>query len=505
MVTTTQSVGDYPTADTVRDEMLALIFAHLIRNGVPAASARAATQKGGDRWMVASGVAQVAARVLANNRVAEDATMPDTATGDNLTRLAAVFGVQRSAGAGATGDVVAGCSGTVTYAEGQECVGRSNKKRYRVITTTVATNGDPIPVQGIDTGTATNLAAGEILDWVSPPAGSLGTTVVDAGGLVDGADADNDGRLRKRLLKRLQEPQNGGSWSHVRQWLEDASAAVEDAYVYPAAQGPGTVHWAYTVEGTRDNDYARSGSAALTLKLANYLVTQAPEFAEAIGTTVAHEDLSAVFKATLPDPVSEGGVGGGWVNESAARWPPANASAGVTVATITAPNKFTTSVTTTPTAGTTRIQIFQSATREVVDARVVAYSGSVPNLTITLDKPLPDLSVGDHLFPAIERGSDICDAFQEQIALLDPGEKTSNADVLPRAYRHPREADGFPSTVTTKQLSKLQTDFSEFTNLTYFALNGSTSYTLPLAPSLPAAVTDPPNVWRVKHLGIYES
>jgi hypothetical protein len=38
---------------------------------------------------------------------------------------------------------------------------------------------------------------------------------------------------------------------------------------------------------------------------------------------------------------------------------------------------------------------------------------------------------------------------------------------------------------------------------TYFALGTTVGVTLPLEPSLPATVTDPPNVWRVRHLAFY--
>jgi uncharacterized phage protein gp47/JayE len=198
--------------------------------------------------------------VLGNAVALQDATMPDTAVGDDLDRLCAIYGLTRSAGAGAQGNVIVTCTGTVTYAAGQEAVSDRTGLRYRVVAATSATNGASLAVVGIDIGTATDLDAGETLTWTSPPFGSGTQCEVAAGGLTNGADADSNDRLRSRLLKLLREPQNGGSWAHYRQWAEDASAAVENAYVYPAAQGPATVHVAYTVAGTEANRYSRTGT-----------------------------------------------------------------------------------------------------------------------------------------------------------------------------------------------------------------------------------------------------
>lgn len=499
MATTT---GDYPTIESVTEGALRFFRQHLVKNGVPVSSAQAATQKGGDRWATVSAFATPLAVVLANCRLKEDATSPDTAIGDDLDALCAVYGLTRSAGAGASGNVVVTCTGVVTYAAGQELVAASNGKRYRVVAVATVPTGSNVGVIGIDTGTETNLAQGEILTWTQPPTGSATTCVVASGGLTNGQPADTNSRLRKRLLKRLREPQNGGSWAHYQRWIEDTSSSVENAYVYPAAQGPGTVHAAYTVEGTRDNDYQRAGTSALTTSIADAVVLQAPEFADTTITTVDHEDLSVVLKLTLPNPVVQGGAGGGWIDKSTVRWPPALGSGAVTVSSVTDSDSFVVTSTTVPVDGAW-IHIFDSTNREVLLARVVSHSGSSGSYTINLDRALSGVTAGDHVFPASERGGKYADTFMAEVAKLAPGEKTTEVDVLPRAYRHPRAIDGFPSGLTTRQLTAVQTSYGEIQNASYFALNGSTGYTLPLEPSVPGAVTSAPNIWRVKHFAVY--
>jgi hypothetical protein len=499
--------NDYPTIEKIVEGYLNFVYQHLVRNGVSSASAKAATAKGSDRWMTAMATAQGVVVNLANARALEDATMPDTAVGEDLDRLCAIYGLTRSTGAGASGDVTVDGSGTMSFAAGAELVGDKNKKRYKVVSPVSVTDGDPIAIVGIDTGKSTNLAAGEALRWTSPPAGCSTTCVVTSGGLTNGKDADTDARLRTRLLKLLQQPQNGGSWSHYRQWAEDSTPAMEAAYVYPAYRGPGTVAVAYTVEGSRENDYTRAGSSALTLVVQDAVVSQQPEFADAFVTSVEHEDLDLALKIVLPDPQVAGGEGGGWIDPPADRWAKAKTGAGNTdgvpvLTGVTSSVQLTTNAYNQPVVGST-VSFFSSADRKVYTAKVRSnVSGSAGAWVFTIDRAISSLVPGDTVFPASEKGSDYAEAIMAFVARLAPGEKTSNADVLPRAHRHPKATQGSPSAVTTTLLASLQTNFPPITNAAFFYANGL-SFSLPLEPDVPAFSTDPPNVWRIRKVALY--
>lgn len=522
MATTT---GDFPSSDQLVSDALRFYRQHLVKNGIAVQSAIAATSKGSDRWADVSAYVNAVAGIFANNRVKEDAFLPDSAVGDDLDRLAGIYGVYRSSGAGATGNVIVTTTSSGTYAQGQELTSNKTGKRYKTVAPFTVSNGGLVGIVGIDVGTNTNLAAGEILTWVSPPGFSASTCVVDPGGLTNGTNADNDAALRKRLKARLSAPQNGGAWGAVRSWMTGASAAVYDAFVYPACQGPGTTHAAYTVQGTRANNFARAGSSALTQIVAQAVTAQAPEFADATITTVAHVDLSLSFRVTLPATIKEGGTGGGWLDNVADRWPmlpvPGGGFVGsVYVSTVNSANSFTLSacganpVTSgfAPTVGTTRIHIWDYTNRTLLSARVVAASTSGGNIyTITTDVALPTVLAGCMVMPASERAQQYSDRLQSQVALLSPGEKTSNTDLLPRAYRHPRSVDGFPSAMTTNQVTDLQQQFSEIQNIAYYATGYGalaapiTVFSLPYDVPTIATVTSPPNIWRVGNLGFYPS
>jgi len=503
--------GDFPSIDQIVSGFLQIQRQILIRNGVSAASAVAATAKGTDRWADAYAVANAVAAVFANNRVKEDAFLPDSAGGADLVRLARVYGVAPSPGAGASGNVIIGASATTTFTAGAQATSKRTGKRYQVITATTVSDGGLVPMVGIDVGSATNLPPGEQFVWTSPPPNANTVATVDASGLTGGVDADNDAGLRKRLQKRLSAPQSGGSWGAVRLNAETASASVYDAFVYPAAQGPGTSHVAYVIAGTRDNAFARAGSSALTTLVANAITSNNPEYSDGRFTTVAHLDLLTVFKLTLPEPLAGGGVGGGWVDKIADRWPLSNGgtgpAAGLPVK-ITAVNAstFTVQVSSAPTLSTTRVSFFDSTNRVVLGpARIV---GIVVNgggsYTVTTDIALPSLVNGDYMFPSCERASAYSDFFQGLISKLAPGEKLPAGSVLlPRAYRHPRSVDGFPSGITTAQIAALIAQFTEVSVLTFGSLGESTTPVIPYEPVVPGSVTNPPNIWRTAKLAFY--
>lgn len=509
MATTTATM---PTADSMLESALNFIRAHLVRNGISAASARAAVAKGSDRWMTASMAVQLATVVLANNRALEDAQMPDTATGDDLDRLCAIYGLARSSGAGAQGNVVVTTSGSVTFPAGQELTANSNGKRYKVVTTTTVGSGGSVPVIGIDTGKSTNLAEGAKLTWVSPPSGCASGCVVGTGGLTNGQDGETDGRLRQRLLRRLQQPQNGGSWSHYQQWAEDASSAVSGVWVYPAFRGPGTVGLAIAIEGTEDNAYAREAPEALRQLVDAAVTGEQPEFADVTVKSVAEQDLSVCFKLTLPEPPSGGGKGGGWVDPSADRWAIAKIGAGnsngiVKVSTVTSTTSLTLNAYNEPVNGST-ICVFHQSTRTLSRAVVLSHDGVAGARTVVLDRALADVSVNDYVFPACENAESYATTYAASVSALSPGEWTAESDVLPRAYRHPTTEDGYASAVTTMQLAAMQTAHPEMVNASYFAIDDGTeyvsNYTLPLEPTVAATVSaDAPNVFRIERLAFY--
>src|SRR5262249_15914494 len=105
----------YPTESEVRDQLLRTIRLAFLRRG------RAVNVlPGSDYHIMATAMARVIVIAFANNKVALRDVSPLTATGDNLTKLAKAFGVERRPPSGASGYLIVKCTGVApipaTYA-----------------------------------------------------------------------------------------------------------------------------------------------------------------------------------------------------------------------------------------------------------------------------------------------------------------------------------------------------------------------------------------------------
>ena len=166
------------------------------------------------------------------------------------------------------------------------------------------------------------------------------------GGLTNGAAADTDDRLRQRLLKLCVSRRTVARGRHHRQWAEDASAVEKRSTSTRPHRVRGPCTWPTPSRAPARTRYARTGTTALTLLVANAITAEQPEFADATVTTVAHADLEIALKITLPEPPSGGGQGGGWVDDVGDRWAIAKIGAGnsngvVTVTTVNSSTSFT--------------------------------------------------------------------------------------------------------------------------------------------------------------------
>lgn len=445
-----------------------------------------------------------ALQICAREVALQDATMPDKSVGDDLIRLAKIMrDIDPSPGAGATGNVIAACTGTVTYVAGQQGTA-SDGLRYEVVTTTLATSGALIPIRGVDVGKRTNKSAGTQITWTSPPIGSSPTALVDSSGLTAGADADNDARLRQRLQDAIRHPASSGAWAHFVKWAEEASAGVEKAFCYCAPQGPGTVHVAYSVEATSDNAYTREGSTALTNTVANGIVANCPEHCDITTTTVDDSPTNVVLKLTLPAHTIDGGPGSPtWLDPIATRWPPSYPSGGVCVSTVTSSTRLrvTTAGTAPATANHSKIAVWSSTTKEYLHAQVktvTTIGGGVYELEFYQSIDSSAVIVGDYVSPDAENLDDYGVTLAEMFAGLGPGELTNSATVLPRALRHPLNTESWNSSLTSKHIGVISDVHEEISHVTV-----SLPASLPATPALPSAVTDPPKILVLGHLGLY--
>lgn len=104
-------------------------------------------------------------------------------------------------------------------------------------------------VTAIDPGALGNAAAGISVSLVSPVLGVESAATVAAGGIVGGADVEQDSDLRERVLERIRTPPQGGSKVDYVRWALEVPG-VTRAWCLPNHLGIGTV----VVLFVRDDD-----------------------------------------------------------------------------------------------------------------------------------------------------------------------------------------------------------------------------------------------------------
>jgi len=486
-----------PSLADLRGKILNDIRRLKIRAGV----ARPNIAPGSESYVKAEAVGATALEIHAKVGALQDATMPDSAEADDLERLASVWkGISKRSGAGATGNVKVQCTGSVTYLSGSEGT-TPDGLRYTVVANTVATNGSLVAVRGKDVGKRTNKDYGTAFTWTSPPSGSAVAATVDLGGLTGGTDPDTDATLRARLQDALRHPAAAGSWAHYAQWAEESGAGVEKAFVYPAAQGPATVHVALTRAAIADTYYTRELTAAAINVAALAMVGQSPEHVDLTTTTVADVDTTLVLKLSLPLHKIDGGPGGGWKDALSVRWPSVGTTPYATylAATPSVANILRITGYTAPVANA-QIAVWSNSRKKFVHGKIKSstlVSGTTYDVTLFAAVDISILASGDYVSPDAEKLDDYGKTVAETFAALGPGELTTNATILPRAYRRPRTFESWPAQYTSRDLGALSNAHPEVAHCSV------ANTTLPITPAVATLVTDPPNMLVIGKFAVY--
>lgn len=485
---------EIPSVDTLRNSYCNDIRRMKVKAGV----ANPNVAPGSETYIRGEAISSVAIDIIAKNAALQDATMPDSAVGEDLLRWGRVNrGIEPSAGAGAQGNVVVTTTGPTVFAQGTECRSKSGV-RYQVVTSTAASNGDSVPVAGVDVGVRTNQIEGTELTWTAPPSASAMTCKVGTGGLTNGIDADNDARYRRRVQDAIRHPAASGSWAHYAQWAEQ-NASVEKAFVYPAINGPATVSVAISCTPTEDNNYSRQASAALVAQVAMNIVNNDPEYADVTTASVVDYPTNTTILMTIPLPIEDGGTGGGWIDGASTHWPQYTTGAVALTAAPISTKVFrcdVLNISNIPIVNA-NFAIWSSTARKFLHAKVKSVTLiAATTYEITTYAPLDTSLIvsGDYISPDAEKLDDYAATIRQQFAALGPGEGTSAVAKLPRSLRHPAVKEDWPSSLTSVNIGQLSVAHPE---ITHVALR---------APTLPAtpAVAWPPYTLNIGKLALYK-
>ena len=503
MTQTVQSLT-IKTPDQIRDDYLRTYSNALIVRGVAAPN----TSKGTEIWVRASALAQQIYMASANVPVVANAQMGDTAQGDDLVRCAATVGLALRAAGPSAGSMVLASTVPVAIGivSGSQLLDPAGL-RYEVSVSGQYSNGAPIPISAIDTGTATNLAAGVLLRWVSPPPYCQPNASVASPGLAGGTDLETIEELRTRYLERLQNPSNGTNWASANAAAEGSSTAAQKSFTYCAANGPSTMHVAVAGAPTATSKSRVVSAVTLAQTITPALVAQFPEFAEIIVTPTVDYPVSVAFGLAIPasTAASPPGPGGGWIDgnpfpTASTSAPGAGGGTGYVTPLATTSTVLTLLSDYAPAQGFT-VCWLSPHDWKLYTSTVQSFAGTGP-YTVTLGAPLVDslgfsVSTQDYVFPGATNMATYVAAALAGFAAMGPGEKVAASGGLwPRAGRRPIPAQSWPSTLTAPFLRCLLNAGQEVAGANYLYSSAAT-------PPLPALITQGPNIFIPQHLGFY--
>ena len=196
---------------------------------------------------------------------------PDTADEENLERWARIWKIPRLVAAFAIG------SATVTGIDGTVVVASTRYKRADGVE--YETNADVTVVGGtatvaltaVEAGQIGNATAGTALTLVTPIPNLNAAATVTTAGITNGADTEILSSWRARVIRRMQQPPQGGAAGDYVTWALEVSG-VTRAWEYPRELGAGTV----TVRFVRDADASLIPDAAEVTAVQNYIASKRP-------------------------------------------------------------------------------------------------------------------------------------------------------------------------------------------------------------------------------------
>lgn len=414
-------------------------------------------------FVIGSATADMAMPHYANAEVLGDATATTTARGKALDTEAEAAGRPRKKAAGAIGWVTVSTStGGSNVVQGDLLKFKPTGKRYQAKITEPVGDGDEIIVQCVDTGPATNLAAGSILEWVSPrPGMSITATVfenTDGSGISGGTEDETDEELQQALLDLRRYPAAAGNENDVVRIIEGITGiGIQKAFVVPAVLGPGTKSIMFTMRPASAGDSRLPNSAVVAL-VESIVKDAFPSDDGIFAAMLTEEPVAVALEVTWrPDAKS-------WVDLSP--WP-ASVSPGVAVNGGTTPTalscRLRTSTNTTTPAVNQSIGFYDASNKKFVRKVIATVSVVIANqswdVTFSGDSPLSDKSyvpVVDQLAsPWADSLADLIAPIHAYVDKQGPGEMFATFDDPGRRKRRVPEPtpEAWPSRIENRLLT----------------------------------------------------
>lgn len=363
-------------------------------------------------------------------------------------------------GAGSSGFVIVSTSvGGGTIISGTQLINPVTGLRYQTTSTALYTDQQNVAVAAVDSGPQTNVPAGTVLQWVSPPPGINQTVTVfkntDGSGLSNGSLPETQQQMVARLRSAKSTPAVGGNDAQFQAAvMQTPGVGLQAAFTYPCIAGPGSTCIVFTVRPNVSGGSRIPNNAQIGIVKA-YVVGQMPkDISSTYGTLTAQlVDMSFLIRW--------GPNSAGWAD--AAPWPPYAAGQPVTVQAGGSATVFSVTTAASPPApqvGQT-IALFDAVNIRFVKKRILAVSGANPwTLTIDPSNNVSDTTytplLNDVVFTWSDSLPSLLPAITPYFDALGPGEqKASFFDDGYREKRSPQAPATSPNTVTNSILTPI--------------------------------------------------
>lgn len=441
------------TRDEVRDRY---VRDYALR--VPEADVGEGTQPYVDGSNAADAIAPIYADAVTIGR----GTNLATSAGEWLLTIGANDDVYPRPAVGASGFVtITASNGGTNIQQGTELRDRIKGTRYTISTTALYLSGDSAPVQGLDTGPATNRDAGAILEFTAPPPGCGQYATVaaqsDGSGLTGGRPADDDRALRQLISDKRANPPASGNDAQYQQLVRITPAiSIQQVFTYPAIFGPGTIAYVFTLNPAGPGR-TRVPNAAQIAATEEWVKGQLPADDSAFACELAEYPSQVLLRVSWTSGAPT------WVD--AAPWPPYVAGDVVRVASFPTPllgsfRLYTGTSTTAPQAGQT-IGFYDSASGTFKRIRIGSVTVVTPGLAWTI---VPDRTNNASDAAFIPTAEDPASPWSESLNLvapavisyfdgLGPGEQAATLpDPGMRQRRQPPSPTRWPSVINNRIL-----------------------------------------------------
>lgn len=395
----------------------------------------------------------------------------DGKTGTELEQEAIDAGLPgRLPAGGAAGFVISqGAVGGGYITAGAELRNLVTGLRYMATASGLYTPGSLVPVVGIDTGPASNVAAGVVLTWTSPPPGIDPSATVftesDGTGLDGGTNEETDQQIRDRIRAYRANPAaSANDAAYQAAAKATPGLSIGCVVTYPAIVGPGSTCVIFLLNPAQTGGTRIPNNAQIGL-VKGYVTGQMPKGDSASYGVPVAQPTTVVMTVAWAKGVAQ------WTD--GVPWPPYDA-AGYAVSNDTTPTATSFSVSTTsgspvaPQPGQT-VALFNINGQNPVTGQagpvflekrilsVTVISSTHWTLTIDTTSNVSDTqftpAVGDLVSPWSDSLNSLPQLVTGYFDLLGPGDQVSTFfDAGYRQRRSPADPQFWPMSLTTKML-----------------------------------------------------